>query len=191
MTTDQEKVIESDRNHNHIEKQDQSIIYDVSRTNNLTEIDENDFFYEEPSPYETVVTDEQLISSYKIDELIDDDDHDERDHVKELEETIANLTRHFPSEDAQDDSSPTNNIDSDSIFEMEIESPSADELSCHPLNLSISVPVPMNHHRGSLSRSSGVKQNLTDLLIPTTLKFRPPLQRASSTHTKVRNTFIS
>jgi hypothetical protein len=172
MTTDQEKVIE-------IEKQDQSINSNLSQTNNLTEIDENDFFYEEPSPYETAIIEEQTISSYKIDEFIDDDEHDERDHVKELEETIANLTRHFPSEDTPIE----NKIDSDSIFDMEIESPSGDELSFHSSIISTST----NNHRGSLSRSSGVKQNLTELLIPTTSKFHPPLQRTLSTHSKVRN----
>ena len=181
MTSDQEKFIEW-------ENEDRSIITDISRTNNLTEIDENDFFYEEPSPYETAIIDEQPIPSYKIDECIDDDDgQDERDHVKELEETIANLTRHFPLEDPPNNSSPTDKIDSDSIFEMEIESPSGDELSYHP---SIPPPPPpsssTNNHRGSLSRSSGVKQNLTDLLIPAPAKIHPPLQRTQSSHSKVR-----
>jgi hypothetical protein len=180
MTTDQEKVIEC-------EQEDRSIISDISRANNLTEIDENDFFYEEPSPYETAIIDEQPIPSYKIDEFVDDDDddQDERDHVKELEETIANLTRHFPLEDQPNDSSPIDKIDGDSIFEMEIESPSADEFSYHP-SIPPPPPPPVNNHRGSLSRSSGVKQNLTDLLIPATAKFHPPLQRTQSSHSKVR-----
>jgi len=74
---------------------------------------------------------------------------------------------------------------------MEIVSPTADELSLHPptypLSLSISDPIPINNHRGSLSRSSGVRENLTDLLIPTPSKFHQPLQRTLSTHSKVRN----
>ncbi|CAF5135033.1 unnamed protein product, partial [Rotaria socialis] len=75
-----------------------------TRINNLTEIDENDFFYQGPSPYvatiDNILISDQIteasIPSYKIDEYIEEDDHYERDHVKELEETIANLSRHFP-----------------------------------------------------------------------------------------------
>jgi hypothetical protein len=77
---------------------------------------------------------------------------------------------------------------------MEIVSPSADELSfhpsIHPLSLSISDPIPINNHRGSLSRSSGVRENLTDLLIPIPSKFHQPLQRTLSTHSKVRNRLL-
>jgi hypothetical protein len=175
-------------------RSDQSIISDTSRLNNLTEIDENEFFYEEPSPYELAIqankTDEQIISSYKIDEFIDEDDNDERDHVKELEETIANLSRHFPSEQIQTNSSlPIHKIDTSSILEMEIVSPSADVSSfhppLHPLSLSITVPIPINNPRCNLSRSSGVRENLTDLLIPATPKSHQPLQRTLSTHNKV------
>jgi hypothetical protein len=82
-----------------------------------------------------------------------------------------------------------NKIDTDSILEMEIESPSADELSSypptHPLNLSISIPI--KDRRGSLSRSSGVRHNLTDLLIPAILESHQPIQSSSSTHNKVIN----
>lgn len=157
---------------------------------NHTEIDENEFFYEESSPYELALISnkiqEQSLPSYKIDEYIDDDDHNERDHVKELEKTIENLSRYFPSEQIQ-----VNKIDSDSILEMEIESPSADELSSypptHPLSLSISIPIPIKDRRGSLSRSSGVRHNLTDLLIPAILESHQPIQSSSSTHNKVIN----
>jgi hypothetical protein len=199
MTFDQNQEIKSDINHHYT---DEPIISDISRTNNLTEIDENDFFYEEPSPY--IISnkpEEDILPSYQIDELIDDDDNDndnnERDHVKELEETIANLSRHFPSENIQIDSLstlPIHKIDTDSILEMEIESPSADELSfnppTHPLSLSISISTLINNHRGSLSRSSGVRENLTDLLIPTTSKSHQSLQGTLSTHNKVRNKYL-
>ncbi len=183
-TIDHEEI-QSDINSN------QSILHEISRTNNLTEIDENEFFYDEPSPYEAAIIsneniEEEFIPSYQIDELIDDDDHDERDHVKELEETIANLSRHFPSEHIQIDSS-LNKIDTDSILEMEIEPSSIDKLSFRPPNLPISVPSPMNDRRGSLSRSSGIKENLTDLLIPTTSTSHQVLQRTLSIHSKVRN----
>jgi len=207
------------------------------RSNNLTEIDEDDFFYQGPSPYVTTIDnnlipdniedlsislykideplipsykmEEKLISSYKIDEYIDEDDNYERDHVKELEETIANISRHFPvsSEQINDieiNSIETNlhqpsslsvgKIDIDSILEMEIESPSTDEhfidsSSKHPLNIPISIPISIDNRRGSLSRSSGVRENLTDLLTTITTESYPkedqPLQRTSSIHGKV------
>ncbi|CAF3929524.1 unnamed protein product [Rotaria sp. Silwood2] len=185
-------------NHNDIEnknQQNQSINSDLLRTNNLTEIDENEFFYEEPSPYVAVIksnqNDEQIISSYYIDEFLDEDKNDERDHVKELEETIANLSRHFPSEQIEKITPSTlsiNNIDTTSILEMEIESPSIDEISfdssTYSSNTSISVPIPINNCRINLSRSSGIRENLTDLLIPATTKYHQTLQRTLSTHSK-------
>jgi hypothetical protein len=199
------------------------------RPNNLTEIDEDDFFYQGPSPYTTTIAnnliskkiEEPSIPSYKIDEYIDEYDNNERDHVKELEETIANISRHFPASvqqmnDIEINSIETNlhqpsslsidKIDIDSILEMEIESPSTDEhyiqssksihsppvkSSQRPLNIPISVPISVNNHRSSLSRSSGVRENLTDLLttITTTTESYPtddrPLQRTSSIHSKV------
>ena len=160
---------------------------------NLTEIDENDFLYEEPSPYQSaMIVDEQqqaTISSYTIDELIEDEDSDERDHVKELELTIANLTRHFPSEDLPIDLSPSIPIksldQSNCSFPLQMDSPLEDPCTQQPSSHSISIPTPMNnHHRNSLSRSSGVKEHLTDLLIPTTSKSHSPLQRTLSTHCK-------
>jgi hypothetical protein len=209
-----------------------------TRSNNLTEIDEDDFIYQGPSPYETTMDNNNLISdkieelsipsfkidepsitlykmeeisipSYKIDEYIDEDDNDERDHVKELEETIANISRHFPVSsqqinDIEIDSIETNlhqpsslsvgKIDIDSILEMEIESPSIDEhfiesSSQHPFNIPISIPISIDNRRGSLSRSSGVRENLTDLLTTIATESYPkddrPLQRTSSIHSKV------
>ncbi|CAF1135890.1 unnamed protein product, partial [Adineta ricciae] len=176
-----------------------------TRSNNLTEIDENDFFYQGPSPYIAAIDNNQMLDkieepslpTYKIDEYVDEDDNDERDHVKELEETIANLSRHLPVSPTQVNEmknqaivtnlrQPTNlsgsNIDIDSILEMEIESPSADEqfiqsssvartcagASQLPLNVPITVPISFNNNRRiSLSRSSGVRENLTDLLLIT------------------------
>ncbi|UJR28278.1 hypothetical protein I4U23_009527 [Adineta vaga] len=176
------------------------------RSNNLTEIDENDFFYQGPSSYIAAIDDNQMldkneevsIPSYKIDEYIDEDDNDERDHVKELEETIANLSKHLPLTSSQVNNTETTGIttnlhqpsslsvgkiDIDSILEMEIESPSTDEQyiessssnrpcsvsSQHPLNVPITVPISFNNNpRISLSRSSGVRENLTDLLSMTT-----------------------
>ncbi|CAF0865041.1 unnamed protein product [Rotaria sordida] len=207
-----------------------------TRTNNLTEIDEDDFFYQGPSPYTTVIDnnlisdniEEPLIPSYKIDEYIEDDDdnnndnnNNERDHVKELEQTIANLSRHFPISSQQINNIEINpivtklqqpstlsvdNIDIDSILEMEIESPSTDEhyiqssSSIHPTttssqhshNIPISIPILINNRRGSLSRSSGIRENLTDLLTTTTKKSTIEsypsnnrlLQRTASTHSK-------
>ncbi|CAF4384992.1 unnamed protein product, partial [Adineta steineri] len=139
--------------------------------------------------------DPSSIPSYKIDEYIDEDDNDERDHVKELEETIANLSRHFPVSSQQlndieikpivtnlhqPSSLSIGKIDIDSILEMEIESPSTDEhyiqssssssirpssvLDQHSHNVPIAVPITFNSRRASLSRSSGVRENLTDLL---------------------------
>ncbi|CAF0755721.1 unnamed protein product [Adineta steineri] len=177
------------------------------QSNNLTEIDEDDFFYQGPSPYVTAIDnnnqildkikDPSSIPSYKIDEYIDEDDNDERDHVKELEETIANLSRHFPVSSQQlndieikpivtnlhqPSSLSVGKIDIDSILEMEIESPSTDEhyiqssssssssirpssvLNQHSHNVPIAVPITFNSRRASLSRSSGVRENLTDLL---------------------------
>ncbi|CAF1577129.1 unnamed protein product [Rotaria magnacalcarata] len=173
-----------------------------TRINNLTEIDENDFFYQGPSPYIATIDNniiaakitEASIPSYKIDEYIEEDDHYERDHVKELEETIANLSRHFPVSSQkmntieinpivtnlrQPSTLSVDEIDIDSILEMEIESPSIDERyiqsssslcststsSQHPLSVPITVPILTNNRRGSLSRSSGIRENLTDLLI--------------------------
>jgi len=200
-----------------------------TRSNNLTEIDEDDFFYQGPSPYvstideilpiESVNLDHQqtegefIVPSYKIDEYIDEDDAaDERDHVKELEETIANLTRCFPStnQQEQDLELKTNethlsvdNIDIDSILEMEIESPSTDEhihqlsstsiptssiTSSHPLeHIPISIPIMTTNRRGSLSRSSGVRENLTDLLVTSNVSQEETrsLQRTSSIQRKV------
>lgn len=205
-----------------------------TRSNNLTEIDEDDFYYQGTSPYVTTIEnnpipdkiEEPSIPSYKIDEYIDEDDNDERDHVKELEETIANISRHFPissqqMNDMEINSSQTNlqqpsslsvgKIDIDSILEMEIESPSADEryiqpsssstihsssvTSQHPLQIPISVPISVNNRRGSLSRSSGVRENLTDLLAKAaTIESYPthdrPLQRTSSIHSKVKKKLI-
>jgi hypothetical protein len=198
-----------------------------TRTNSLTEIDEDDFYYQGPSPYVTTVDlnsisnkrHESSKSSYQIDEYVDEDDNDndndERDHVKELEETIANLSRHFPmSSSSQMDSMKDNTIvnhrsqslnvscakiDIDSILEMEIESPSAEECRLQssmqqPLNIPISVSIPIQNARGSLSRSSGVRENLTDLLataldysyscMPENTESRP-LQRTTSTNSKV------
>ena len=200
-----------------------------TRTKNLTEIDEDDFFYQGPSPYATAIDSQPLpekieipiVASYQIDECVDEDDLDERDHVKELEETIANISRHFPqsTEQINDIDVNTNErnfhqplslsvdkIDIDSILEMEIESPSMDELyfrpttSIHSSNISppsasfpipISVPISVNNRRNSLSRSSGVRENLTDLLItkPPNIEAHPivdrSLQRTSSGHSKV------
>jgi hypothetical protein len=230
-----------------------------TRSNNLTEIDEDDFFYQGPSPYATTIDnnlisniieessiqlfkieepsspsykieepsipsfklEEPSIPSYKIDEYIDEDDNDERDHVKELEETIANISRHFPVSSQQINDIDLNpietnlhqlsslavgKIDIDSILEMEIESPSTDKhfiqssTSIHPsstssqhaLNIPISVPISVNNRRGSLSRSSGIRENLTDLLTTTTTTTTEsyptddrPLQRTSSIHSKV------
>ncbi|CAF4059707.1 unnamed protein product [Rotaria magnacalcarata] len=168
---------------------------DLLRTNSLTEIDESEFFYEEPSPYVTATksnkTDESITSSYQIDELNDEDNGDERDHVKELEETIANLSRHFPSEKTEQNSPLTlsmNNIDTSAILEMEIESPSVEEVSfnlpTHTSNHPISVPIPINTRRINLSRSCGIRENLTDLLITSTSKPRQTLQRTLSTNSK-------
>ena len=199
-----------------------------TRSQSLTEIDENDFFYDGPSPYVAAVDMASILESideplppppsYRIDEYVDEDDRDERDHVKELEETIANLSRHFPSSlsngidiavelnpGAKHASQPTSlsvdKIDIDSILEMEIESPSTDKYflpssssmhlqhpaSQHPLHLPISVPISINHRRASLSRSSGVRENLTDLLV--TAAESPSdthvLQRTASTYGKV------
>ena len=202
-----------------------------TRSQSLTEIDENDFFYDGPSPYVAAVDMASILetidepppppppSSYRIDEYVDDDDRDERDHVKELEETIANLSRHFPSSPPDDGidiavelnpgtkpalqptSLSVDKIDIDSILEMEIESPSMDKYflpssssmhlqhpaSQHPLHLPISVPIVINHRRASLSRSSGVRENLTDLLV--TAAESPSdthvLQRTASTYSKV------
>jgi hypothetical protein len=198
-----------------------------TRSNNLTEIDEDDFFYQGPSPYVTTINHNSIpekieesiiIPSYKIDEYVDEDDTDERDHVKELEETIANISRHFPGSSEQVNDTELNSIeinlhqpsnlsvgkiDIDSILEMEIESPSIDEhylqssKSIHlpitssqpPLNIPISVPISVHNRRGSLSRSSGIRENLTDLLVTTTIEPYPtndrPLHRTSSTHSKV------
>lgn len=190
-----------------------------TRANNLTEIDEDDFFYQGPSPYATAVdlhamtekSEEPAQPAYKIDEYIDEDDHDERDHVRELEETIANLSRHFPSSSQNDPivaslQQPSNlsvaKIDIDSILEMEIESPSIEERfiqsssstslsrpsSEHPLHVPISVPISIETRRGSLSRSSGVRENLTNLLVTAITESsldNQTLQRTSSTSSKV------
>lgn len=175
-----------------------------TRTNNLTEIDEDDFYYQGPSTYVTTI-DNNIVSdqiqesptpTYKIDEYVEDDDNYERDHVKELEETIANLSRHFPVSSPQVNNNDMNskvtnlqqpstlsvdNIDIDSILEMEIESPSSNERyiqssstihpismsSQHPLHIPIAVPISVNNRRGTLSRSSGVREHLTDLLVTT------------------------
>lgn len=140
----------------------------------------------------TVDEQQATISSYKIDELIEDEDSDERDHVKELELTIANLTRHFPTEELAIDLSPSIPIKSldpsNGSFPLEMDSPLEDQCSQQPSSHSISIATPMNnnnhHHRNSLSRSSGVKEHLTDLLIPATSKSHSPLQRTLSTHSK-------
>ncbi|CAF4598634.1 unnamed protein product [Rotaria socialis] len=198
-----------------------------TRINNLTEIDENDFFYQGPSPYvatiDNILISDQIteasIPSYKIDEYIEEDDHYERDHVKELEETIANLSRHFPVSSQKLNTIEINpivtnlrqpstlcvdEIDVDSILEMEIESPPTDERyiqsssslyststsSQHPLNAPITVPILTNNRRGSLSRSSGIRENLTDLLIAAkkSTELYPSdtrsLHRTASSHSK-------
>lgn len=195
----------------------------ATRSSNLTEIDESDFFYQDPSPYSTVIdhhsvsdqTKQSAQPSYKIDEFIDEDDNDERDHVKELEQTIANLSRHFPLSTAlQIDSNERNpivsgniqqspslsaaKIDADSILEMEIESPSTDDCFIqspsitsmqspkHQVNIPISVPISITHRHGSLSRSSGVRENLKSLLsTPFESADYRPLQRTYSTTSKV------
>ncbi|CAF3574727.1 unnamed protein product [Rotaria socialis] len=188
----------SNQNHSCIENRTQdnsSITSDLLQTNTLTEIDESEFFYEEPSPYVTVIksnkTDESTTSSYQIDEFNDEDHSDERDHVKELEETIANLSRHFPSEKIEQNSPLTlsiNNIDTSAILEMEIESPSVEEVSFnlpkHTSDHPISVPIPINTRRINLSRSCGIRENLTDLLITPTSKPHQILQRTLSTNSK-------
>lgn len=152
----------------------------------LTEIDDNDFLYDEPSPYENVLQtsahNESIASTYQIDECPDDDDVDERDHVKELEETIANLSRHFPSDPIHETT-----IDSETILEMEIESPINDESSPPSLSAktsiestSLSYSIPIN----SLSRSSGIRENLTDLILDRSSNNKR-LQRTLSTNTQV------
>jgi hypothetical protein len=193
-----------------------------TRSNNLTEIDEDDFFYQGPSPYSTTIDINQIseniedlpVLSYKIDEFIDEDDNNERDHVKELEETIANISRHFPLSSEQINDNEINliernlhqsstlshgKIDIDSILEMEIESPSTDKhfiqsstsiptSSQHPVTIPIIIPIVVSNRRGSLSRSSGVREHLTDLLTPETESLPIDdrlLQRTSSIHSKV------
>ena len=188
-----------------------------TRKKSLTEIDENDFFYDEPSPYATAATSSSLVtparneesfgSSYSVDESIDEDETDEQDHVKILEQTIANLSRHLPSSALESESMHRNpfstltieRIDSDAICEMEIESPSKDDYFfptplSHPVTLALPHSVPNNHQHSrdsGLSRSSGVRENLTNLLVPTTSKLacsitNQTLQRALFTHDKVR-----
>ncbi|CAF5186911.1 unnamed protein product, partial [Rotaria magnacalcarata] len=82
-----------------------------------------------------------------------------------------------------------NNIDTSAILEMEIESPSVEEVSfnlpTHTSNHPISVPIPINTRRINLSRSCGIRENLTDLLITSTSKPRQTLQRTLSTNSKV------
>ena len=160
--------------------ENQAIISTVSRNSNRIEIDESEFFYEEPSPYIIVMeSNEQIKSSYHVDEYIDEDDNHERDHVKELEETIANLSRHIPFEHTKQNSlsSPTNlSINTDLILEMEIESPSTDEISSS--NYSIYVPMLNNNNR---IHSSNRRDNLTDPVVPT----RTKSQRISSMNNKV------
>jgi len=158
----------------------------------LTEIDDNDFLYDEPSPYENVLQtsahNESIASTYQIDECLDDEDVDERDHVKELEETIANLSRHFPSEPIHETT-----IDSETILEMEIESPINDKSSPSPPlppltttatasieSTSLSYSIPIN----SLSRSSCIRENLTDLILDRSSNNKR-LQRTLSTNTQV------
>ncbi|CAF3890603.1 unnamed protein product [Rotaria magnacalcarata] len=81
-----------------------------------------------------------------------------------------------------------NNIDTSAILEMEIESPSVEEVSfnlpTHTSNHPISVPIPINTRRINLSRSCGIRENLTDLLITSTSKPRQTLQRTLSTNSK-------
>lgn len=136
-----------------------------------------------------------------------EEEPDEQDHVKILEQTIANLSRHFPSSALESEPMHVNplsrpiieKIDSDAICEMEIESPSKDDYFfptplSHPVTLAlpISVPSSQQHSRESgLSRSSGVRENLTDLLASMAAKSsapapNPTLQRALSTQDKVR-----
>ena len=135
----------------------------------LTEIDENEFFYEEPSPYAAAVAQHALLSpqmeetnmsSYTIDEFIDEEEEEE-DHVKILEETIANLSRHLPST-------------SEEFEQTEMNVP-----SIKPVDDSSVNPMPTIN----LSRSSGIRENLTDLLSSITT---PSLQRTSSIHDKVK-----
>lgn len=197
MELDEEKI-----EHVNVNEENQSIISESNRKSNLTEIDENEFFYEEPSPYVSAIISTKFeepssMPSYQIDECIDEDDHeDEFDHVKELEKTIENLSRHLPSPiNRSSSTSPTNQIETNAILEMEIESPPMEEeeeeqveYSSHPttypLSVSISGPIPINHRRGSLSRSSGVRENLTDLLVPTIHQTRDEIRL---THRKVRS----
>lgn len=136
-----------------------------------------------------------------------EEEPDEQDHVKILEQTIANLSRHFPSSALESEPMHVNplsrpiieKIDSDAICEMEIESPSKGDYFfptplSHPVTLAlpISVPSSQQHSRESgLSRSSGVRENLTDLLASMAAKSsapapNPTLQRALSTQDKVR-----
>lgn len=88
---------------------------------------------------------------------------------------------------------------------MEIESPSTDEnihqlstsvpttsvTSSHPLHIPITIPIMTTNRRGSLSRSSGVRENLTDLLVTTDVSQQETrsLQRTSSIQ-RGRDTFL-
>ncbi|CAF1169552.1 unnamed protein product, partial [Adineta ricciae] len=135
------------------------------------------------------------------DECIDEDDHeDEFDHVKELEKTIENLSRHLPSPiNRSSSTSSSSKIETNAILEMEIESPPMEEEdegqeqeqveysshpTAHPLSLSISGPIPISHRRGSLSRSSGVRENLTDLLVSATSALHQTRDEIRLTHRK-------
>jgi hypothetical protein len=172
---------------------------------NLTEIDENEFIYDEPSPYASVAhssfvypnVDQCHSTSYTIDEIIDEDDAtDEQDHVKILEQTIANLTRHLPSTViVESDSKQIHCISELSIQnqDCEIDMPTAmaltDEFvfSTSPTE-TIDVTLPMLSHsrQTNLSRSSGVRQNLTDLLTSTSHPGgNQTLQPTLPTHHKV------
>ena len=191
------------------DSQHRSTAEESSRTNHLTEIDENDFFYDEPSPYATAVInnpltfeqiDEQSTPSYKIDEFTDDEEEeeretDERDHVKILEQTIANLSRHLPSATVDEPVYPpvVDGVHSDLNFDMEIEPVSTEEsfVRSYPLGLARPTSMSMHARQGSLSRSSGVRQNLTDFLVQSSSSAAPhhshdqPLQLSLSTHDKV------
>ena len=204
-------------NQNHENKEyDQSQLLSTSflmttKPKILTEIDENDFFYENTNRYTNVIdknsiSDQSRISSYII---IEEDNNDEPDHVKELEKTIANLSRHIPNT-----SSPMNNIernidqslisltdkiDTNSVLEMEIESSSTDQQTIHLNSTScVHIPISMsqsiNHHRNSLSRSLAIRENLTNLLTSpmetmmiteSSHSNNSPLQRINSDHSQV------
>ena len=151
---------------------------------NLTEVDENEFFYEEDHRYmidnETIPGKENAftVSSYTVDELIDEDEtDDEEDHVKILEQTIANLSRNLPPFALENDLT-TVKTPSNTVFDVEIES---------------SSNTPECSSSLTLSRSSAIRENLTDFLNESTIcPSNPPLQRTLSIQDKVKtNSFLT